>query len=308
MTSRPPVKVPADIASLIGSTPLLPLRRVTRDHPDVQVYAKAEWLNPGGSVKDRAALGMVRAAEASGALGPGKRILDATSGNTGIALAMIGAARGIGVTLCLPSNASEARKRILRGYGAELILTDPFSGTDGAQERAKGMFATSPERYVYLDQYNNEANWRAHYETTAGEILKQVPGPFTHFVAGLGTTGTLVGVARRLREVHPDVRIVAVQPDGPLHGLEGLKHLESALMPGIWDPGVADEHIFVATEVAQAYTRRLAREEGLLVGTSSGAALAACLEVASRVKRATIVTVFPDGGDKYLEERYWEAP
>ncbi|HEY4705642.1 MAG TPA: cysteine synthase family protein [Thermoplasmata archaeon] len=308
MTSRTPTKAPADIASLIGNTPLLPLRRVTRDVPEVTVYAKAEWLNPGGSVKDRAALGMVRVAEASGALGPGKRLLDATSGNTGIALAMIGAARGIGVTLCLPSNASEARKRILRGYGAELILTDPFSGTDGAQKKAREMFATAPERYVYLDQYNNEANWRAHYDATAAEILKQAPGPFTHFVAGLGTTGTLVGIARRIREAMPGVRVVGVQPDGPLHGLEGLKHLETALKPGIWDPSAADEHVFVATEVAQAHTRRLAREEGLLVGTSSGAALAACLEVAARIKRGAIVTVFPDGGDKYLEERYWEAP
>jgi cysteine synthase B len=308
MSSREPPRAARDVASLIGGTPLVRLSRVTRDVPDVAVYAKAEWQNPGGSVKDRAALGMVRAAEASGALVPGRRILDATSGNTGIALAMLGAARGFGVTLCVPSNASDARKRMLRAYGAELVFTDPFSGTDGAQRRAKELVAEHPELYVYLDQYNNEANWRAHYDTTAAEILEQMRGPFTHFVAGLGTTGTLVGVARRLRESVPDLRVVAVQPDGPLHGLEGLKHLETALVPGIWDPAVADEHVFVSTEVAQAYVRRLAREEGLLVGTSSGAALAASLEVASRIGRGTIVTVFPDGGDKYLEERYWEGP
>ncbi|OGS51340.1 MAG: cysteine synthase [Euryarchaeota archaeon RBG_16_68_12] len=308
MSSREPPRAARDVASLIGGTPLIRLSRVTRDVAGVTVYAKAEWQNPGGSVKDRAALGMVRAAEASGALAPGKRILDATSGNTGIALAMLGAARGIGVTLCVPSNASDARKRILRAYGAELVLTDPFSGTDGAQRRAKELVAEHPELYVYLDQYNNEANWRAHHDTTAGEILEQMRGPFTHFVAGLGTTGTLVGVARRLREALPDVRVVAVQPDGPLHGLEGLKHLETALLPGIWDPAAADEHVFVSTEVAQAYVRRLAREEGLLVGTSSGAALAASLEVASRIEQGTVVTIFPDGGDKYLEERYWEVP
>ncbi len=308
MSSREPPRAARDVASLIGGTPLLRLSRVTRDNPDVTVYAKAEWQNPGGSVKDRAALGMVRSAEASGALVPGRRILDATSGNTGIALAMLGAARGIGVTLCVPSNASDARKRTLRAYGAELVLTDPFSGTDGAQRRAKELVSEHPDRYVYLDQYNNEANWRAHYDTTAGEILEQMRGPFTHFVAGLGTTGTLVGVARRLREALPGLRVVAVQPDGPLHGLEGLKHLETALLPGIWDPAAADEHVLVSTEVAQAYVRRLAREEGLLVGTSSGAALAASLEVAARIGRGTIVTVFPDGGDRYLEERYWEVP
>ncbi len=308
METREPPKAVRDVESLIGNTPLIRLSRVTSDHPGVTVYAKAEWQNPGGSVKDRAALGMVRAAEAGGVLTAGKRILDATSGNTGIALAMIGAARGIGVTLCIPSNASEARKRILRAYGAELVFTDPFSGTDAAQARAKELAAERPDLYVYLDQYNNPANWRAHYETTAAEILAQVPGPFTHFVAGLGTTGTLVGVARRLKEARPGVRVVAVQPDGPLHGLEGLKHLETALRPGIWDPSAADEHVFVSTEVAQACVRRLAREEGLLVGTSSGAALAACLEVAARIGQGTIVTVFPDGGDKYLEDRYWEAP
>ncbi len=307
MERREPPAAVRDVESLIGNTPLIRLACVTRDVPGVAVYAKAEWQNPGGSVKDRAALGMVRAAEAGGALSPGKRILDATSGNTGIALAMIGAARGIGVTLCVPSNASEARKRTLRAYGAELVFTDPFSGTDGAQARAKELAKERPDLYVYLDQYNNPANWRAHFDMTAEEILAQVPGPFTHFVAGLGTTGTLVGVARRLRKARPDVRVVGVQPDGPLHGLEGLKHLETALRPGIWDPTAADEQIFVSTEVAQAYVRRLAREEGLLVGTSSGAALAACMEVAGRIRTGAIVTVFPDGGDKYLEERYWEA-
>jgi len=297
-----------DVASLIGDTPLLRLRRIARDIPHVELYAKAEWMNPGGSVKDRPALSMIRAALASGALGPGKRILDATSGNTGIALAMIGAALGIDVTLCIPANANDVRKRTLRAYGAELVLTDPLAGTDGAQRHAKELVAAHPERYVYVDQYNSPANWRAHFETTGPEILRQLPKPITHFVACLGTTGTLVGTARRLREAHPRMQVVGVEPDSPLHGIEGVKHLGSALVPGIWDPSAADEHIFVATEVAQAFARRLAREEGLLVGTSSGAALAACLEIAGRIDNGVIVTVFPDAGDKYLEERYWEAP
>ncbi len=296
-----------DVSSLIGNTPLLKLTRVTRSVPHVEVYAKAEWMNPGGSVKDRPALWMIRTALSRGELRPGKRILDATSGNTGVALAMIGASLGIGVTLCLPANASDVRKRALQAYGAELVLTDPLAGTDGAQRRAREIAAANPDLFVYLDQYNNPSNWRGHHETTGPEILRQLQTPISHFVACLGTTGTLVGTARRLREAHPDIRIVGVQPDSPLHGIEGVKHLASALVPGIWDPSAVDEQIFVATEVAQSHARRLAREEGLLVGTSSGAVLAACLALAERIERGTIVTVFPDAGDKYLEQRYWEA-
>lgn len=291
---------------LIGNTPLIPLKRVARDVPGVEVLGKAEWFNPGGSVKDRAALAMVRAAESSGSLAPGRVLLDATSGNTGIALAMIGAALGYRVTLCVPENASESRKRTLRALGAELVFTDPFGGTDGAQRKAREIAAADSTKYLYLDQYNNEANWRAHYEGTAEEIWRQTGGRLTHFVAGLGTTGTFVGTARRLKERKPEVRCIAFQPDGPLHGLEGLKHLDTALVPGIWDPTAADEILTVSTEEAQGWVRRLAREEGLLVGTSSGAAVAVALRVARSIRQGVVVTILPDGGDKYLEEPYWE--
>ena len=297
-----------DLLSCIGGTPLVRLRRVTRDLPDgVEVYAKAEHLNPGGSVKDRAALAMIRAGERSGKLHPGKVILDATSGNTGIAYALIGAARGYAVTLCLPQNASFERKRILGIYGATLVETDPMQGTDGAQVRARELAAAHPDKYFYPDQYNNEANWRAHYDETAPEIWEQTRGGITHFLAGLGTSGTFVGTTRRLKEFNPELRAVSMQPDSPLHGLEGMKHMATALVPGIYDPKLADENVEVATEEAQEMTRRLAREEGLLVGVSSGANVHAALRLAATLPRDSIVvTILCDGGGKYLSERMWD--
>ncbi len=294
------------VADLVGHTPLLRLDRIAADVvPSVEIYAKAEWDNPGGSVKDRPALWMLRAAEDAG-LTSDRIVLDATSGNTGIAIAMLGAAEGYRVALCVPSNISQERRRILHAYGAELVFTPAAEGTDGAQRVARSLVAAHPERYWYLDQYNNEANWRAHFDSTGPEILDQTRGRITHFVACLGTTGTFVGVGRYLKKANPAVRLVAVQPDDPFHGIEGVKHLESSLLPGIWDATLADEHMAVATEDAQAAARRLAREEGYLVGTSSGAALDATLRLAERIRDGVIVTVFPDAGDKYVNERYWE--
>lgn len=293
--------------SSIGRTPLIRLRRVTRDLPaGVEVYAKAEHLNPGGSVKDRAARAMILAGERNGELRRGKTILDATSGNTGIAYAMLGAARGYAVTLCLPQNASFERKRILRLYGAELVETDPTEATDGAQRRAREMAAAEPEKYFYPDQYNNEANWRAHYDGTAVELWEQTGGRLTHFIAGLGTAGTFVGTVRRLKEFSQQIRAVSMQPDSPFHGLEGMKHMASALVPGIYDPTLADENVEVMTEDAQEMTRRLAREEGLLVGVSAGANVFAALRLARTLSPgATVVTVLCDGGEKYLSESFW---
>ncbi|HEX6625530.1 MAG TPA: cysteine synthase family protein [Pyrinomonadaceae bacterium] len=294
------------LLSRVGGTPLLRLRRVARDVPaGVEVWAKAEHLNPGGSVKDRAALAMVLEGEREGRLTPGKTILDATSGNTGIAYAMIGAARGYAVALCLPRNAGAGRKRILRAYGAELVETDPTRSTDGAQLVAREMAARAPDKYFYPDQYNNPANWRAHYESTAPEIREQTGARVTHFVAGLGTTGTFVGTSRRLKEYDPRVRAVAVQPDSPLHGLEGLKHLATAIVPGIYDASLADEHATVSTEDAQEMRRRLAHEEGLLVGTSSGANVFAALRLARTLPGGSVVvTVLCDGGERYLGEEF----
>ena len=291
----------------VGNTPLVRLRSVTRGLPDgVEVYAKAEFMNPGGSVKDRAALAMILAGEKSGELTPEKTILDATSGNTGIAYAMLGAARGYPVTLTLPKNASAARKQILRLYGAEIIETDPLQATDGAQILARKLAAEHPEKYFYPDQYNNEANWKAHYATTAPEIWWQTHGRVTHFVAGLGTTGTFVGTARRLKEFNPEVRAVSIQPESPMHGLEGMKHLETAIVPGIYDASAADENQTVSTEEAQAMTRRLAREEGLFVGPSSGANVFAALRLAEKLEGdAVVVTILCDGGGKYMNEEYW---
>lgn len=303
MTGRPA----SSVLDLIGRTPLVRLRHFERATPGVELYAKAEWQNPGGSVKDRAAVRMIAEGERSGALRPGKTVLDATSGNTGISYAMLGAAKGFRVTLCVPTNATPERKRTLRAFGAELVLTDPLEGSDGAIRKARELFAADPDRYFYPDQYNNEANWRAHYETTGVEILEQTAGRVTHFVAGLGTSGTFVGTGRRLRESDQGIRLISVQPDSPLHGLEGLKHMESAIVPGIYDPDVADESLFVSTERSYALVRRLATEEGLLVGVSSGAALAASLEVAARLRDGVIVTIFPDGGSKYLSEQFWET-
>ncbi|MGQ0798145.1 MAG: PLP-dependent cysteine synthase family protein [Methanobacteriota archaeon] len=294
------------VVDLVGNTPLLRLDRIAADVvPSVEIYAKAEWDNPGGSVKDRPALWMLRAAEKAG-LTADRIVLDATSGNTGIAIAMLGAAEGYRVALCVPSNISQERRRILHAYGAELVLTPAAEGTDGAQRVARSLVASEPDRYWYLDQYNNEANWRAHFDSTGPEILGQTRGRITHFVACLGTTGTFVGVGRYLRKANPAIRLVAVEPAEPFHGIEGVKHLGSSLVPGIWDATLADEHMAVATEDAQAVARRLAREEGYLVGTSSGAALDATLRLAERIREGVIVTVFPDAGDKYVNERYWE--
>lgn len=291
----------------IGNTPLIRLRSVTKDLPaNVEIYAKAEFMNPGGSVKDRAALAMILAGERSGELTKEKTILDATSGNTGIAYAMIGAARGHRVTLALPKNASASRKKILKLYGAEIIETDPMSGTDGAQLVAKELVRKHPEKYFYPDQYNNEANWKAHFATTAPEIWWQTHGQITHFVAGLGTTGTFVGTTRRLKEFNSNLQAISVQPSLPLHGLEGLKHLETAIVPGIYDANLADRNLEVETEDAQAMTRRLAREEGLFVGVSAGANVFAALRIAEELKEdAVIVTILCDGGAKYLHEDFW---
>lgn len=293
----------------VGNTPLLRIERLASEFPDVEICAKAEWLNPGGSVKDRAALHMIRDGERRGELFPGKTILDATSGNTGIAYAMIGAALGYPVRLFVPSSASPERKQILRAYGAQLDFTPGDEGTDGAIRRVRELYAREPQNYFYPDQYSNPANPLAHVETTAEEIWRQTRGQITHFVAGLGTSGTFVGTTRRLKELNSSIRAISFQPDSSFHGLEGLKHMATALVPKIYDPSLADEDLSVRTESAHEMTRRLAREEGLLVGVSSGAALWASLEVARRLpkgRRAVLVTVFPDSGDKYLSERFWE--
>jgi S-sulfo-L-cysteine synthase (O-acetyl-L-serine-dependent) len=293
------------ILDMIGRTPLVRLHRFERDTPGVELYAKAEWQNPGGSVKDRAAARMILDGEASGQLTPAKTILDATSGNTGIAYAMVGAARGYKVKLCVPENASLERKLILRALGAELVLTNPLESTDGAIREARRLHALDPERYFYPDQYNNDANWRAHYDTTAAEIIEQTSGRLTHFVAGLGTSGTFVGTGRRLRKFSPAIKLISFQPASAFHGLEGLKHMETAIVPGIYDPTLADEDLRIETERAYRMVRRLAREEGLLAGISSGAAVAAMLDVARRLDRGIVVTVFPDGAEKYLTESFW---
>ncbi len=295
------------LTDAIGNTPLIHLRNVTRGIPEnVEIYAKAEHLNPGGSIKDRTALSIIVAAERSGELIASKTILDATSGNTGIAYAMIGAARGYRVTLALPRNASPARKRILKLYGAEIIETDQLNGTDGAQIIARELAEKFPDKYFYADQYNNEANWKAHFETTASEIWRQTNGRITHFVAGLGTTGTFVGTTRRLKQFDSAVQAISVQPDLPLHGLEGMKHLGTARVPGIYDPQLAAQNVEIATEDAQAMTRRLAREEGLFVGVSSGANVLAAVRLAAELDReAVIVTVLCDDGGKYLDDSFW---
>lgn len=294
----------------IGNTPLIRLDSVVRELPGVNLLAKAEWVNPGGSVKDRAAAAMVRRAMGDGSLRPGKTLLDATSGNTGIAFAMLGAALGIPVLLAMPSNVSPERKRILKAYGAEVEWTDPDQSSDGAIRRAREIAAEFPERYCYMDQYSNPANWRAHYETTGPEIWRQSGGTVTHFVAGLGTSGTFMGTVRRLKELNPELQAISMQPDSPFHGLEGLKHMATALVPAIYDPRLADRNIDVETEAAYAMAKRLAREEGLLVGISAAAAVVACEQVAREEaaagRSATIVTVLPDSADKYLSERFWE--
>jgi cysteine synthase B len=290
---------------MIGRTPLVRLHQFERENPGVELYAKAEWQNPGGSVKDRAAARMILEGEASGKLTPNKVIIDATSGNTGIAYAMVGAARGYKVMLCMPENASAERKLILRALGAELILTNPLESTDGSIREARRIYAENPDRFFYPDQYSNDGNWRAHYDTTAPEIIEQTSGRVTHFVAGLGTSGTFIGTGRRLRKFSAGIKLISFQPQGPFHGLEGLKHMASAIVPAIYDPTLADEDLRIDTERAYRMVRRLAREEGLLAGISSGAAVAAMLEVAKGLDRGVIVTVFPDGAEKYLNESFW---
>jgi cysteine synthase B len=295
-----------NLTELVGNTPLLELPSISAVVPGIRIFGKAEWYNPGGSVKDRPALWMIRDGEKSGALTPEKTILDATSGNTGIAYAWIGAALGYKVRLCMPKNASEERKKILRAYGVDFILTDPGEGSDGAIREARRLYAEEPEKYFYPDQYSNPANPRSHYESTAPEIWEQTNGEITHFVAGLGTSGTFVGTASRLKEYNPEIRVVSFEPDSPFHGLEGMKHMESAIVPPIYDPTVADENSHVATEGAYEMVKRVAREDGVLIGISSGAAVAAALEVAREIESGVIVTILCDGADKYLSESFWE--
>ena len=289
---------PASLTGMIGNTPLVRM---------LGFHAKLEMQNPGGSVKDRAAERIIADAIASGALKPGGTILDATSGNTGIAYAMIGAALGYRVRLCVPANVTRERVVILRAYGAELVLTDPMQGSDGAILEARRLSAREPDLF-YADQYNNPSNWRAHYDTTAREIWEQTDGRVTHLVAGLGTSGTLIGTARRLRELNPRLHVTSIQPDGPLHGIEGLKHMASAIVPGIYDPGIADEAALVSTEEAHDMTRRLAREHGLLAGVSSGAAAVIAARIVSDEPDAFVVTIFADGGSRYLSEPFWSEP
>ena len=309
-TTTPAVSMQSatSVLELIGDTPLVRLARFEAGLDNVELHAKMEGRNPGGSVKDRPAVRMILEGERSGALRPGKIILDATSGNTGIAYAMIGAAKGYPVRLCIPENVTPERKRILRAFGADLVLTNPLEGSDGAIRKARLLFEENPDEYFYPDQYNNDANWRSHYDTTAPEIIEQTGGRLTHFVAGLGTSGTFIGVGRRLRVFNPSIRLVSVQPDSPLHGLEGLKHMESAIVPGIYDSSLADEDVRVSTEEAYELTRQLAIQEGLLVGISSGANLAGALRVARETRDALVVVIFCDGGEKYLSERFWEEP
>jgi cysteine synthase B len=296
------------IIERIGNTPLLRFQRVVAEIPHAEVYAKAEWTNPGGSVKDRAAAGIVQEAFRSGKMG-GKRLLDSTSGNTGIAYAMLGAACGFGVTLCMPSNVSVERKRILQAYGAEIIYSAPGEGSDGAILRAGEIAAEHPDKYFYADQYSNDANWLAHYHGTAREIWEQTEGRITHFVTMLGTSGTFMGTTRRLKELNRRIECISLQPDSAFHGIEGAKYMPTAIVPAIYDPKLADRNLEVSTEACYAMATRLAREEGLLVGPSSAAALVGALRVAREgaVAHPVVVCIFCDGGDKYLSERFWDG-
>ena len=294
------------LARRVGNTPLLRLQHIAGMLPDeVSVWAKAEFLNPGGSVKDRPALRMLIEGLQSGRVSRDRVLIDATSGNTGIAYAMLGAAFGIRVKLTLPANASPERKQILKAYGVDLVLTDPLEGTDGAQRAVRKLVDQDPDRYFYPDQYNNDANWRAHFDGTGAEVIEQTEGRVTHFVAGLGTTGTFMGTSRRLKRFNPDIICAGVQPDGPLHGLEGLKHLPSAIVPGIYDDRLPDHIVPVSTEEAQDMTRRLSREEGLLVGVSSGANVAAAIRTAQTLEGGVVVTVLCDTGTRYLSDHFW---
>jgi S-sulfo-L-cysteine synthase (O-acetyl-L-serine-dependent) len=307
-SSRSSVRLGLNALDSIGNTPLLRLDHIARDVADTEILGKAEWYNPGGSVKDRAASRIVLEAQRSGKLAPGKILLDSTSGNTGIAYAMIGAAQRIPVTLCMPENVSPERKRILQAYGANIIYTDPGEGSDGAIRIARELYAQHPDLYYYADQYSNDANWQAHYHGTANEIWQQTEGRITHFVSMLGTSGTFVGASRRLKELNPNVRCISLQPDSPFHGIEGAKHMATAIVPKIYDATLADENIGIATEDAYKMAIRLAREEGLLVGISAAAAVVGSLQVAATRKKgqpAVIVTILCDSGDKYLSERFW---
>jgi len=294
------------VIEAVGNTPLLELNRVGADIAPVKLCAKAEWFNPGGSVKDRPALNMILDGERSGKLTHEKILMDATSGNTGIAYAMIGAALGYRVKLCVPKNIGDLRQRILEAYGAELVFSDPTLGSDGAIEAAIRLYESDKETYFYPDQYSNPANWQAHYHTTAPEILRQTNGEITHYVAGLGTTGTLCGTGRRLKEENESIKIVSFQPDSPMHGLEGMKHLPTSLVPAIYSEDVADDNVWIRTEDAYAMVLRLAREEGLLVGLSAGAAVVASLQIARKLSSGTVVTVLPDSGHKYLDFKFWD--
>jgi S-sulfo-L-cysteine synthase (O-acetyl-L-serine-dependent) len=306
--SSTPRTLGSSILERIGNTPLLRLDRLTAHLPGITLLGKAEWANPGGSVKDRAAASIVAAAEAQGLLA-GRHLLDATSGNTGIAYAMLGAAKGFPVTLCMPSNVSPERKRILSAYGANIIWTDPADGSDGAILKAREL-AQDKDRYYYADQYGNQANWKAHYQGTANEIWEQTEGQVTHFVAGLGTSGTFMGVTRRLKELNPKIECIAMQPDSPFHGLEGLKYMATAIVPPIYDASVADRHVEQSTEGAYEMAKHLGRNEGLLLGISAAAAVAASLKIGEEEARAgrsaVLVTILCDSADKYLSERFWE--
>lgn len=297
------------LLSMIGNTPLIRLERIGAEFPGVEIYGKAEFRNPGGSVKDRPGLNMILDGERTGKLIHGRTILDATSGNTGIAYAMIGAYLGYKVKICIPESASKERKRILRAYGAEMAFSPPEESSDGAIRLCRQIYEADPDRYFYPDQYNNPANWQAHYETTGPEIVAQTHGLLTHFVAGLGTSGTFMGTARRLRRDLPDAKCISVQPTSGFHGLEGMKHMPTAIVPGIYDSGLADENLWVETEDAYDMTRRLARDEALLVGISAGANVYACRVIAQRLadsgQRGVIVTILCDGADKYLSEPFW---
>jgi cysteine synthase B len=298
------------ILDRVGNTPLVRLDGLSSGLAGVQILGKAEWANPGGSVKDRAASFIIRDAQAKGLIGNGRRLLDATSGNTGIAYAMFGAALGFPVTLCVPSNVSPERKRILSAYGAEVVWTDPADGSDGAIRKARERIAAEPDRYFYADQYGNDNNWRAHYATTANEIWEQTEGRVTHFVAGLGTSGTFMGTTRRLRELNPKIQCISMQPDSPFNGLEGLKHMATAIVPPIYDPALADWNIEMPTETAYKMAKLLGRYLGLLVGVSSAANVAAALQIgeqeAAAGREAVVVTILCDSADKYLSERFWQ--
>jgi S-sulfo-L-cysteine synthase (O-acetyl-L-serine-dependent) len=294
----------------IGNTPLLRLDSLTLHLPGVEILGKAEWYNPGGSVKDRAASNIVAEGRRSGKFLPGKTLLDSTSGNTGIAYAMLGAAEGFPVTLCMPENVSIERKHILHAYGANIIYTDPADGSDGAILKARELVASRPDKFFYADQYSNDANWKAHYHTTANEIWQQTEGRITHFVAMLGTSGTFVGTTRRLKELNATIQCISLQPDSPFHGIEGAKHMASAIVPKIYDPHLADQDMSIPTEEAYVMAKRLAREAGMLVGISAAAAVAGCLKIAEglelkKEQQAVIVTILCDSGDKYLSERFW---